>query len=195
MEAITTFKERETIVPITGNRHYSSIKNYITALIVIVVGLAFLFSLLGTGASGRLDKNLDYGKFFADLSRISEETHFIRSSGHTRLQAWLEETINEIGKDSPRFELEVDEFAGLRLLDLIEKTGREILDGEIVYENSWAIPPLKNFIVSIYGTNPSKKALMIASHYDGVVGRSSESGAIYPATTDAGIYVAAMQIL
>jgi len=168
------------------------IKSYITALIVIITGLAFLFSLLGTGASGSLDKNLDYGKFLADISRISEETHFIGSPGHARLQGWLQETIIEIGKDSPQFELRVDEFGGLRLLDLIAKTGREILDGEIVDENSWAFPPLKNFIVTARGANPSKKALMIVSHYDGAGGRPGESGAIYPAATDAGIYVAAM---
>jgi len=156
----------------------------------IVVGLAFLFSLLNSGASGRLNENLDYGRFWADLERISSETHYIRSPGHRRLQDWLEGRAREIGEGSPRFELQVDEF----------DFNYNVSDAQAkIYNNIFGVsfvPPLKNFIITVRGTNQSGKALMIVSHYDGIGGPGQRfigyPGAIYPGTTDAGIHVAAI---
>ena len=189
------------------NNRYCLIKKIYLGVLGLVVVLAFLLSLLNTGASGRLDKNLDYGRFLSDLDRISSETHYIRSPGHAGLQDWLESRIREIGEGSSHFELQVDEFDDYLLFDLpkIAAIQRKLGVGEYAHydinelydEDGNAIfikvpqAPLKNFIVTVRGVNQSGKALMIVSHYDGV-GRRDESGAVYPSTTDAGIHVAAI---
>jgi len=180
-------------MPVTEHKRYALIKKFYLVVLVLVVGLAFLFSLLNASASGKLNKNLNYDKFLADLKVISSETHFTLTPGHAKLQVWLEETIREIGGDSPRFNLQIDEFNGSRAA--IDENGRIVIryeagQAESAIYKTITIPPLKNFIVTLRGTASRGKALMIASHYDGALGDNPK--AVYPATTDAGVSVAAM---
>lgn len=88
---------------VTEHKRYALIKKLYFVVLGLIVGFAFLFSLLNTSASGKLNKNLNYENFLADLKVISSDTHYSRMPGHAKLQVWLEETLREIGKDSPRF--------------------------------------------------------------------------------------------